>query len=199
MMDDTSIMSESTASSLDQRIARRVRELRAAQGLSLAALAARSGVSRSMISVIERGESSATAVVLDKLATGLGVALAALFDAPAAAAQPVARRADQPLWRDPASGYMRRNVSPAGFTSPVQIVEVQFPPGARVAYESGPRIPVMHQQIWVLEGRMEVRLGDALYGLDAGDCLAHRLDQPISYHNPSGTTARYAVVIASQP
>ncbi len=67
------------ADDLDQRVARRVRELRAGRGLSLQALAAGSGVSRSMISVIERGEVHATAVVLERLATGLGVTLASLF------------------------------------------------------------------------------------------------------------------------
>src|SRR5712664_4789897 len=117
MMDITSIIKEA-ASDLNQRIAERVRELRATRGLSLDALASKSGVSRSMISLIERGESSPTAVVLEKLAAGLGVMLASLFDAPDAAAQapggPVGRRADQPQWRDPASGYLRRNVSPPG-------------------------------------------------------------------------------------
>src|SRR6187401_774072 len=87
-----------TASDLSQRIAERVRELRAAQGLSLDVLASRSGVSRSMLSLIERGESSPTAVILEKLAAGLRVTLASLFDAPTAAAQapsgPVSRRED---------------------------------------------------------------------------------------------------------
>src|SRR5712692_731948 len=95
MMDSVSIMKE-TPSDLNQRIALRVRDLRAAQGLSLDALASQSGVSRSMISLIERGESSPTAVLLEKLAAGLRVMLASLFDTPAAAAQahrgPVARR-----------------------------------------------------------------------------------------------------------
>jgi len=81
-----------------QFIAERVGELRAAQGLSLDALASKSGVSRSMISLIERGESSPTAVVLEKLAAGLGVMLASLFDAPPAAAQaPRATPADMPM------------------------------------------------------------------------------------------------------
>src|SRR5271167_2912437 len=126
-MDSMSSMKE-LVSKLNQRIAERVRELRAAQVLSLDALAARSGVSRSMISLIERGESSPTAVVLEKIATGLGVTLASLFDAPAAAAQvpsgPVLRREDQPQWQDPASGYLRRNVSPPGVAQPMRIVEV---------------------------------------------------------------------------
>src|SRR5688572_22913736 len=103
MVDITSIIMEAMASALNQRIAERVRELRAARGLSLDALASKSGVSRSMISLIERGESSPTAVVLEKLAAGLGVMLASLFDAPAAAMRtangPVARRDDQPQWR----------------------------------------------------------------------------------------------------
>src|SRR5689334_15443696 len=95
---------------LSHRIAARVRELRAARSLSLEGLASRSGVSRSMISLVERGESSPTAVVLERLATGLGVTLASLFDPPtevgATPADPVARRQDQPEWRDPASGYV---------------------------------------------------------------------------------------------
>lgn len=182
---------------LDQRVARRVRELRARRGLSLQALAAGSGVSRSMISVIERGEVHATAVVLERLATGLGVTLASLFDETAQArpASPVARAAEQPPWRDPASGYVRRNVSPAGAGSPIQIVDVSFPPGATVAYETGDRDPPVHQQIWVLEGRIDVAWGDERQRLEAGDCFALRLDRPLSYHNPTRKAARYAVVL----
>ena len=116
------------SSQLTQRIAQRVRELRAASGLSLDDLAGRCGVSRSMISLIERGESSPTAVLLEKLAVGLNVSLASLFESPEPSPDPVSRRADQLEWRDPASGYQRRNVSPSGFDSPIQIVEVTSRP-----------------------------------------------------------------------
>jgi len=189
------------APDLNQRIAERVRELRAAQGLSLDAVATKSGVSRSMISLIERGESSPTAVVLEKLAAGLGVMLASLFDAPAAVAQapsgPVARRDDQPLWRDPASGYLRRNVSPPGMPQPMQIVEVHFPPGGCVAFETGPRDMPVHQQVWVLEGAIDVTVGAERHRLREGDCLAMQLDRPTMFHNPTRKPTRYAVVIAS--
>lgn len=192
-------MKDEANASLHARIAARVRQLRAARGLSLDALASHCGVSRSMISLIERGESSPTAVVLERLASGLGVPLAALFDAtPNAAADPVARRAEQPLWRDPASGYVRRNVSPAGSGSPIRIVEVDFPAGAQVAYDTGARSPRVHQQIWVLEGRMQIRLGDTVHELNAGDCLAHVLDRPILYSNPTRRPARYAVVLVTE-
>src|SRR5256714_13656833 len=98
-------------SDLNQRIAERVRELRAARGLSLDALAGKCGVSRSMISLVERGESSPTAVVLEKLGSGLGVVVASLFDAPSgpgdARRGSVARRGDQPECRDRALGVFR--------------------------------------------------------------------------------------------
>jgi len=159
-------------------------------------------VSRSMISLIERGESSPTAVVLEKLAAGLGVMLASLFDAPETAPVPpgpVARRDDQPQWQDPASGYLRRNVSPPGVPQPMQIVDVHFPPGARVAFETGPRDPRVHQQVWVLEGAIDVTLGAERHRLREGDCLAMQLDRPTMFHNPTRKPTRYAVVIASDP
>jgi transcriptional regulator with XRE-family HTH domain len=200
MVDSLSIMAEGTH--LNGRIAERVRDLRVAQGLSLEALAAKSGVSRSMISLVERGESSPTAVVLDKLATGLGVVLASLFDAPAAAetpSGPVARRDEQTVWRDPASGYVRRSVSPAGVPQPLRIVEVRFPAGARVAFENGARDVRVHQQVWVLEGTIDVTVGAERHRLREGDCLAMRLDHPTMFHNPTRRPTRYAVVVASEP
>lgn len=189
-------MMDEAASPLNDRIAARVRALRAERGLSLEALATRCGVSRSMISLVERAESSPTAVVLERLATGLGVPLAALFDEPQPAADPVSRRAQQAAWRDPQSGYLRRNVSPAGVASPIRIVEVEFPAGARVAYETGVHEPPVHQQVWVLEGRIDVRVGADTHHLQAGDCLAHALDRPTAFHNPGSRPARYAVVLA---
>jgi transcriptional regulator with XRE-family HTH domain len=189
-----------TAPDLSDRIADRVRELRLAHGLSLEALAAKSGVSRSMISLVERGESSPTAVVLDKLAAALGVTLASLFDAPAAArGGPVARRADQPEWRDPASGYVRRNVSPPGVPQPMQIIEVRFPPRGRVAFETGVREARVHQQVWVLDGAIDVTVGTERHRLREGDCLAMQLDRPTMFHNPNRKAARYVVVTASEP
>ncbi len=196
-------MVDSPASHLGRRLADRLRELRAAGRLSLDALARRTGVSRSAISLIERGESSPTALVLEKLAAGLGVPPASLFDAPAADAPapagPVARRDDQPEWQDPASGYRRRNVSPPGVSQPMRIVEVRFPPGGRVAFEHAPRDGRVYQQVWLLEGAMDITLGSERHRLRQGDCLAMQLDRPTMFRNPTRKPARYAVVIASEP
>jgi transcriptional regulator with XRE-family HTH domain len=197
-MDIISIMKD-TVSTVNQLIAERVREMRTAQGLPLDALAAKSGVSRSMISLVERGESSPTAVVLEKLAAGLGVPLASLFDAPAQIpTDPVSRRDTQPEWQDPASGYLRRNVSPPGVPQPMQIVEIHFPPGQRVVFEAPAREMRVYQQIWVLEGTIEVTVGEDAHRLREGDCLAMQLSGSVIFHNPSRKPTRYAVVIASE-
>jgi len=192
-------MTEQAEDNLDQRIARRVRELRAAQGLTLDQLAARSGVSRSMISVVERGESSPTAALLDKLAAGLGVSLNTLFEASHGAEppSPLARRAAQPEWQDPDSGYVRRALSPPGFASPLQLVEVHFPPGAQVSYEAGAQRAGVHQQVWVMAGAITVTVGEQRHKLVEGDCLALALDQPVSFRNPSRQPAHYLVALAS--
>ncbi len=185
---------------INQRIARRVRELRDTQGWSLDALAERSQVSRSTISLIERGQSSPTATVLDKLSSALGVTLASLFEdsAPAAEPSPMARAADQPVWTDPASRYIRRNLSPA-VRSPIQLVEVEFPPRQRVAYDTGARDAEIHQQVWVIEGAMEMTVGDTQWRLETGDCLAMQLDRPIVYRNPSNRRARYLEALSILP
>src|SRR5215510_12353674 len=115
--------------------------------------------SRDISARIASGVSSPTAVVLEKIASGLGMTLATLFDDSSAPPDPVSRPADRTPWRDPQSGYVRRNISPATFPSPIQIVEIVLPAGARVAYETGARDVRIHQQIWIQEGSVEVTLG----------------------------------------
>src|SRR5215470_11904809 len=102
---------------INARIARRVRALRADLGMTLDGLAAKSRVSRSMISLVERGESSPTAVVLEKIASGLGVPLATLFDDVTAPTSPVSRPDDRVPWRDPQSCYVRLNITPGNIPS----------------------------------------------------------------------------------
>ena len=186
---------------INKLIAGRVLALREARGLSLTVLAERSGVSRSNISLIERGESSATATVLDKLAGALGVTLASLFEAGEDAPSPPSPfnpAASQVVWTDPLSGYVRRQLSPA-LRSPMQLVEVIFPPGQRVSYDQIRREADIHQQVWLLEGEMEITVGDQHWRLSPGDCLAMREDQPISYANPGQQAARYLVGLVTLP
>jgi len=182
---------------ITSRIAGRVRALRIERGLSLEELAERSGVSRSMLSLIEREESSPTAVVLDKIAAGLGVPLALFFEDPAARDEPLSRSSDRQPWRDPQTGYVREVLSPTGSAAPFQLVLVTLPAGRTVQYESTNRARPYHQQIWVQEGRIEVSSGADVYRLGQGDCLALDVDgRPNSFSNSSRKRARYVLVIA---
>jgi transcriptional regulator with XRE-family HTH domain len=185
-----------SAKVLSLQVGQRVAARRAALKISLEQIALRTGVSRAMVSRIERGEVHASAVVLDRLCAGLGISLSALFARDAAS--PLLRRADQPLWRDPSSRYLRREVAPAGTGSPVRIVEVEFPAGAKVSLKkSGGRH--IEQHVWVLAGEIEILLAKSVYSLSAGDCLHMRPDQGISFRNVSRRRARYAVVLTVEP
>ena len=141
---------QDSESDLNHRIAVRVRELRGSLGISPDTLARKSSVSRSLLSLIERGESSPTAVILGRLAARLDVTLASLFETPTTgpkpASSPVARRQRQPQRQDPATGYFRRNISPSGVKQLMQIVEVHFPADARVAFETGAHDTRVDQQ-----------------------------------------------------
>jgi len=182
------------------RIAHRIRELRLARGYTLDVLAARCQVSRSAISLIERGETSPTAVVLEKLANGLEVPLTKIFtnETTSRSPQPFIRRNEQADWQDPETGYVRRIVSPPNLKLPFQIVEIEFPPHARITYEISESSKVVQQQLWVVEGQIDIQLGKNSYALGEGDCLAMQLDQPVIYSNNSSQVARYILVVSNQ-
>lgn len=182
---------------VNQALADRLKTARNGRAWTLEQFAEASGVSRAMISKIERGEVSPTASVLARLAAGLGTSMASLFPPPLASIAPLSRWADQSDWRDPASGYVRRNVSPAGAST--EIVYVTFPPGGRVVFDNYTASKDIEQQVWVLEGAIEMTIGEAVTLLGTGDCLLMRLDQPITFHNPGEDPARYAVVLSRQP
>jgi transcriptional regulator with XRE-family HTH domain len=186
---------EAEAADLDRAIGERVRALRAARGLTLDALADKAGVSRAMLSRIERGESNPTAQLLGRVCAGLDVTLSALFAETERVASPLSRRADQTVWRDPGSGYVRRMVSPPNCGSLAEIVDVEFPAGASVTFDSL-RLPGADQQIVLLSGRMELIVGETKHRLEPGDCLCVRFGEPVVFHNPGPKTAHYLLVVA---
>lgn len=179
---------------VDASIGERIRTLRTERGLSLDGLAERAAVSRAMLSRIERGESSPTAQLLGKVCAGLGVTLSALFAEPQPGPRPLRRRSEQASWRDPTSGYVRRNVAPEGTGSPVDISEVTLPPDARIAFDSL-RLRHADQHIWVLDGTLELTIGTETHRLAAGDCIHMGFDLPVVFRNPAKQPVRYTVII----
>lgn len=177
----------------------KMKVLRIRRGLTLDQLAQASGVSRAMISRVERGEASPTAALLARLCAGLGTTLSAFFADADADVTPLCRAKDQPRWRDPESGYLRRSVSPPSVESRTGIVEVEFPPGAEVRFPGSLSARNQNQYVWVLEGEIEVSVGDILYQLSVGDCLFMNVADVHGYRNRLEKPARYAVIISVEP
>ncbi|GGJ27758.1 XRE family transcriptional regulator [Streptomyces brasiliensis] len=181
-----------------RQIAARVRTERERRRWTLAQLADASGVSQAMISRIERGESSPTAVVLGKLSAAFQLGVASLLalaegtpdDAEESAG--VRRGAAAAQWRDRATGYRRRQITGPRF--PAEVAEIRLPAGARVPYPAA-AFAFVRQVVWVLEGRLTFHDGDTVHHLDAGDTI--ELGEPCErvFVNSGDTECRYAVIL----
>src|SRR5919108_3867120 len=189
-------MSSIVSYDLDSRIAARLLAERAGRGWSLEQLAERSGVSRAMISKVERGESSPTAAVLGRLSAAFGLTLSQLLArAEQGTTRLLNREAEQERWRDPDTGFERRALTPPGSTSPLELVWGELPAKARVDYPASAFTFIEDQQIVVIAGRLTFKQGAQSYELRAGDCL--RLGPPADcqFENPGGTPCRYLVAV----
>jgi transcriptional regulator with XRE-family HTH domain len=185
--------------SLDMRIAERVRSLRTERQMTLEDLATLSGVSRAMISRIERGETSPTAALLNRLCAAFDLSLSAFFGGKAdRQGSPLSRRDRQPLWTDPQTGYQRWSVSPFGTGSPVDIVEVVFPAGSRLVFSPMEQNRGLSQHLWLMEGSLQMAINDVTYLMAPGDCLFMDVGDQLTFHNPGPLPARYAVIYNNQ-
>lgn len=175
------------------RIAARLKGERDARGWSLADLAQRSGVSKAMISKVERAEASPTAALLGRLSGAFEISLSRLVADPPSPSGRL-RRADQaPAWIDPATGYERRQVSPPSDV-PIELVHVRLPPGAEVPYPESAFV-FLRQLVWVLSGRLTFVEGDIVHHLGAGDCLALGPPSPCRFRNETRRPCAYVVAL----
>jgi len=175
------------------RLARRISEARTGRRWSLAELAERSGVSKAMLSKIERAEVSPTATVLLRIATAFDVTLAELLTSPAQDAARFVSRADQPVWIDPATQYRRRQIFLSG-RLPMELVEVDLPAGASVSIPAS-SYAFIRQVVWAIEGQLTIVEGVARTVLQAGDRLEFGPPSDCTLLNASGTPCRYLVAV----
>ena len=179
---------------LTPSLARTVAEARTRRGLSVSDLARSSGVSRAMVSKVERGDVQPTAVLLGRLAGALGLTLSELVARAERDDDRLARAADQPVWRDPASGYLRRALSPVP-GGPLELVEIELPPGGEVGFPAD-AYAFIHQQVWVLEGVLGLREGTVEHRLEQGDCLQLGAPSDCVFANREAASCRYLVALA---
>jgi transcriptional regulator with XRE-family HTH domain len=181
------------ANDISSTIGKRIHAERAIRNWSLIELADRSGVSKAMLSTIERGKTSPTAALLVRIAAAFGMTLSTLIARAERQGGAVSREGDQPVWRDPATGYVRRHLSPES-DMPLELVRVRLPAGARVALPAA-SYAFIRQQIWLVAGQLEFTEGDIVHALGPGDCLALGAPADCVFHAPGPEDADYLVAL----
>lgn len=179
---------------LDASIAERLREARLACGWSLADLAQASTVSKAMIGKIERGEASPTASLLGRLAGALGMTLSQFLSEAESRPGAVVRREAQPVWLDPATRYVRRQVLPPG-TLGVELIEIELPAGASVPFPAS-FFAQAKRGLWVLDGMLTFVEGAVRHRLAKGDCFVPGTPQPCTFSNEGKSACRYLIALA---
>lgn len=188
-------MREGEASdTVDGRLAARLGSLRTEHGWSLDELARRTGVSRSTLSRLERGELSPTTAVLGQLCTVYGRTMSRLLREVEKEPPQLVPAARQPVWRDDRAGFVRRSVSPPHAGLRAEVIEGTLDAGADITYEDAP-VPGVEQHIWVLEGTVEITVDGTVHTVREGDCLRFRLYGPSRFHCPGPLRVRYALMI----
>ena len=164
-------------------LAARIRLERTSRNWSMDELSRRAGVSRAMISKIEREECSPTATVLGRLSGAFEISMSALLAVAEDERKRLLRFKEQQIWTDPETGYTRRAVSPPA-AAPLQMVDVDLPPHAKIAFPVS-AYTFLYHQIWVLSGHLRFTEGATVYDLLRGDCLQLGYPQECAYENPS--------------
>ena len=180
--------------SIDRRIAQRLRTLRAERQWSLDELARRSDVSRATLSRLENAEVSPTASVLGKLAAAYGLTISRLMHMVEDNFAPLIRRDAQPLWTDASIGFRRRSVSPPAHTLKAEVLECELEPDTHIAYEAPPR-PGLEHHLLLMEGELEISADGQSHDLKPGDCLRYQLYGASTFTTPKGSGARYILVV----
>ncbi len=178
----------------DLLIAERLKALRLERGWSLDELSARSGASRATLSRLENGEVSPTASLLGKLCMVYGLTMSRLMRMVEDGFAPLVARADQWIWRDPDSGFERRNVSPPTRGLAGEVLECALKPDAVIQYE-GPARSGLEHHLLLVEGRLDILVGGMTHHLHPGDCLRYQLYGPSRFSSPTDSGARYFLFI----
>lgn len=178
----------------ESRLLRRLASLREQRALSLEQLATQSGISRATLSRLERGETSPTADMLGKLCAVYGMPMSRLIAEVEQAPVQLLRRAEQAEWQDPATGFVRRMVSPPARGFAAELVEARLPPGAAIGYDRPP-VAGMEQHLWLLSGALDYTLDGSTHRLQPGDCLRFHLYGATRLSCPGPDAAHYLIAI----
>jgi XRE family transcriptional regulator, regulator of sulfur utilization len=155
-------------------LSQRLKQARRAKGLSLDAVAKLSGVSRSMVSQIERGESSPTVSTLWNLTRALQVDFAGLLEDRVASEIEVLRGDEVPTIDNHGTGCSIRILSPPEDAGTHEVYELRFTAGG--VLESAPHSAGTREHLTVVDGALTVTSGTACDHLRTGDTARYPAD-----------------------
>ena len=178
------------------RLGVRVRDLRKERGLTLEELARVSGVSRAMISKLERGEKNPTLVIAARLAEGLGVSLSRLAGVEERREVVVVPKEGRTVLRDPETGFERQSLSPTFPGRGVEFLRNVVPEGS-TSGDFPPHRKGVEEHIVVESGQLEATLDGEKYRLREGDALYFAADVPHRFDNAGRGECAYYLVISS--
>jgi transcriptional regulator with XRE-family HTH domain len=179
------------------RLGERVRALRRERGLTLEMLAEQSGVSRAMISKLERGEKNPTLVVAAKVAEGLGMNLSELVGVEEKRKVVVVPRGKGMTMRDPETGFERQLLSPSLGGRGVEFMRNVVPEGS-TSGELPPHRRGVEEYVVVERGRLRAVLGGVEYVLEEGDAAYFEADVAHRFDNAGAGECSYYLVIDSK-
>lgn len=154
-----------------------LRRLRLRAGLSQAALAEASGISRRMIVALEGGDTNISLSSLDRLAAALGASFVALVSDPAAHSQ----RIDALAWKGRSSESCGVLLGSVPARSEAQLWVWSLAPGE--CYLAQPDPEGWHEMIFVTAGCLSLRLGAQTIEVAAGDYAIYSSAQDYAYSN----------------
>ncbi|WP_273847599.1 helix-turn-helix domain-containing protein [Rubrobacter calidifluminis] len=177
-----------------ERLGARIRELRRVRDLTLVELAERSGVSRAMLSKVERGEKNPTLVVAARIAEGFGMSLSQLVGSEERRELVVVPKERQMVMRDPKSGFERRLLTPAFAGRGVEFIKNVIPEGESSG-EFPPHRKGVVEHLAVERGRLRAVLGGEEYLLREGDAMYFEADLPHRFDNAGEGECSYYLII----
>jgi transcriptional regulator with XRE-family HTH domain len=176
------------ADAINRHLGARVKHLRTERGWSLEALANASGVSRSMLSEIEREQANPTLAVTMRIAQAFAMPLGELLQMPSASSSVNVIRADDRAYHYKSDKACRiRTLSPLNLEKDVEFYEVQLQPGG--ALRSSPHFEGTREFLTVQTGQVRVQSGDDSEALKPGDSASYRADLPHAIVNTGSDEA----------
>jgi transcriptional regulator with XRE-family HTH domain len=192
---DAPVAAHGAASSTHAALGDELRRQRKLKGMSLDDLATASGVSRAMISKIERAQSSPSTSILSKLVDALDTTVARLLGQEVRQHDVVVMRHDQQtVLVDSATGFSRRVLSPILPGRGLDFVMAEMPPRSDTGPLVAHTMPV-EEYVYVLSGALTVTIGETRTVLNALDSLYYRADAPHRFENKGRSACKYLIII----